>query len=62
MRFNMRHALRMAKWARNPPGEKRVKLVFAVLAICLVLFGLERIFGWPEWLTMEEAPRGRLTR
>ncbi|MBV7379514.1 hypothetical protein [Maritimibacter dapengensis] len=62
MRFNMRHAFRMAKWARNPPGEKRVKLVFAVLAICLLLFGFERMFGWPEWLTMDEAPGGRLKR
>lgn len=60
--MNMRHFLRMAKWARHPPSEKRVKLVLFVLAVCLVLFGLERLFGWPEWLTLERLPRGPFTR
>ena len=43
--------LRMAKWARNPPSEARVKLVFAVIGLCLILFAVERVFGFPEWLT-----------
>ena len=43
--------LRMARWARNPPSEKRVKLGLAVLAICLGLLAIERLAGWPEWLT-----------
>lgn len=58
--FNMRHAFRMAKWSRRPPSEKQVKLFLGVIAICLLLFGLERIFGWPDFLTMANAPKGRI--
>lgn len=39
--MNPRHFLRMAKWARNPPSDRRVALVFGVAAICLLLAGLE---------------------
>jgi hypothetical protein len=28
-----------------------VKLVLGVVAICLVIVGVEWLFGWPEWLT-----------
>ncbi len=60
--MNMRHFLRMAKWARNPPSEKRVKLVLFVLTVCLTLFGYERLFGWPEWLTIDKPPRPKFNR
>lgn len=43
--------LRMARWARNPPSEKRVRLVLSVLALSLGLVAFERLVGWPEWLT-----------
>ncbi|MBE0554797.1 MAG: hypothetical protein IH625_13995 [Rhodobacteraceae bacterium] len=49
--MNMNWFLRMAKWARHPPSPARVRLVAAVVAICLVLWGIELIWGWPEWLT-----------
>lgn len=52
--------LRMSKWARNPPSAARVKLVFAIIGICLVLFGIEFFFGWPEWLTPNRVPGGRI--
>lgn len=52
----------MAKWARNPPGAARVKLVVGVVAICLVLFAVERFVGWPDWLTMENTTGSRVTR
>ncbi|MGB3314625.1 MAG: hypothetical protein WBB85_09440 [Albidovulum sp.] len=39
--MNLRHFLRMAQWARNPPSAKRVALVFGVVALCLLLAGLE---------------------
>ncbi|MEM9579698.1 MAG: hypothetical protein AAF891_03360 [Pseudomonadota bacterium] len=45
-----RHFFRMAKWARNPPSEARVKLVLAIIVICLIVAGIELLFGWPEWL------------
>jgi hypothetical protein len=49
--------LRMARWARNPPSPKMVKLVLAVIALCLVLFGVEYFLGWPDWLTLENGAR-----
>ena len=49
--------IRMAKWARNPPSLGRVQLVFIVLALCLVLVGIEWLWGWPAWLTVNKGPR-----
>ncbi len=56
------HLLRMAKWARNPPSARRVKLVLAVLLAVLALFAVERLIGWPERLNLQETPRGRIGR
>ena len=58
--FNPRHFLRMARWAKNPPSKARVKLVFAILGLCLLLFAVERVFGWPDWLTLPDTSRGRI--
>ncbi|WP_421704236.1 hypothetical protein [Aliiroseovarius sp.] len=55
-----RQLLRMAKWAKNPPGEKRVKLVIGVIVICLVLAGFEYLFGFPDWLVPERMRPGKL--
>lgn len=44
--------LRMAKWARNPPSWGRVLLVATVVALCLALVLVERLVGWPDWLTV----------
>ncbi len=41
--------LRMAKWARHPPSDKRIKLVAAVILICLLLLGIEWLGYWPDW-------------
>ena len=49
--------LRMARWARNPPSAGRVKLVLAVIVLCLLLVGYEQIFGWPEALTVDRMRR-----
>jgi hypothetical protein len=46
--------VRMARWARNPPSPGRVKLVFAVIALCLLIFGYEWMFGWPEGLVPQK--------
>ena len=45
-----RWLLRMARWARKPPSAARVRLVAGVIVLCLVLFAIERLFGWPDWL------------
>jgi hypothetical protein len=44
--------LRASRWARNPPSEGRVKLVFGVIAFCLLIAGYEWMYGWPDWLTV----------
>lgn len=46
--------IRMAQWARNPPPPQKVKLVFGVIALCIVIFGIEWLFGWPEWLVPQK--------
>ncbi|MBV1866383.1 MAG: hypothetical protein KUG69_00540 [Marinosulfonomonas sp.] len=60
--MNLRPFLRMAKWAHNPPSASRVKLVFGAIAICLIVFAFERVFGWPDWLSMPDTPKGRITK
>ncbi|MGO4854808.1 hypothetical protein [Phaeovulum sp. W22_SRMD_FR3] len=49
--------VRAARWARNPPSPGRVKLVFAVILLGLVIFGLDRAGLWPDWARMEKPPR-----
>jgi hypothetical protein len=44
--------LRASRWARNPPSEGRVRLVFGVIALCLLIVAFEWAFGWPDWLTV----------
>ena len=44
--------IRAKGWARSPPSEGRVKLVFGVVAACLVIAGYQWAFGWPDWLVV----------
>lgn len=44
--------VRAKRWAQNPPSEDRVKLVFAVVALSLLIAGYEWAFGWPSWLAV----------
>ncbi len=61
--MNPRWFLRMKRWATNPPSWGQVKFVLAILAVCLALYAVERVWGWPDWLTPNRlsAP-GRVTR
>lgn len=43
--------IRMKRWVQNPPSPARIKLVAAIIGVCLLVFALERIFGWPAALT-----------
>lgn len=54
--------LRMAKWVRRPPSPRQVALVLGVIAVCLLLAGVEYLVGWPEALTLNPggAPRLRV--
>ncbi|WP_172295273.1 hypothetical protein [Pseudoruegeria sp. HB172150] len=54
--------LRMKRWAQHPPSWQRVVFVIAIVAVCLALFAYERFFGWPEWLTPNRFPAGRVVR
>ena len=45
--------LRAKRWAQNPPSEGRVKLVLGVIALCLILVGIEYFVGWPDWMVVE---------
>jgi len=47
----------MKRWVQNPPSPKRIKLVFAVVAICAALVLFEHYFGWPDWLMVNDRPR-----
>ena len=55
--MNLRQFLRMARWARNPPSERRVILGLVVLGLCIALYAIERLVGWPDWLTVTPLPR-----
>ncbi|MBE9605801.1 hypothetical protein IAI18_13105 [Acetobacteraceae bacterium H6797] len=48
--------IRLAMWWRNPPSPKRMKLILAVVAICLVIVLIEHLFGRPEWMHVEKVP------
>ena len=54
-----RWMLRMAKWARNPPSAKMVKLVLGIIVVCAILYAVERFVGWPDFLTQERVRRPR---
>ena len=56
--MNHRWLFRMARWARNPPSEGRVKFVFAIILVCGALFAWEHFFGWPDMLTPNAPTRG----
>ena len=55
--MRMLHLLRMSRWARNPPSEKRVKMVFGIIVLALAIAGIEWLGLWPEWATTERIPR-----
>ncbi|WP_201722119.1 MULTISPECIES: hypothetical protein [unclassified Sulfitobacter] len=55
--MNLTWFFRMAKWAHNPPSAARVKLVFGIVALALLIGGIEWMGWWPEWATAERIPR-----
>lgn len=56
----MRWFLRMARWARNPPSAKQVRFVLAIVAFCVLLYAIERLYGWPDWATPNRIRGGGL--
>lgn len=41
----LRLTIRLAQWLRDPPSRGRVILMAVVLALCLLIAGLERLFS-----------------
>ncbi len=56
--MNLHWLMQMSRWARNPPSWRTVRLVVAVIAACLLLVGIEHVWGWPDWLTVNGMSRG----
>jgi len=55
--INSRLLLRAALWVRNPPSMGRIKLVFGIIAVAVVIVGIERLGFWPDWATSDRIPR-----
>ncbi|MGJ8626545.1 MAG: hypothetical protein ACSHXB_06250 [Sulfitobacter sp.] len=55
--MNPNWLFRMSRLARNPPSLKRVKLVFGVIALAALIWGIEWMGWWPDWATAERIPR-----
>lgn len=53
--------IRMSRWSRHPPPPWKVALVLAVVAACLALWGIEKLWGWPAWATVNRLP-GRVLK
>lgn len=49
--MTLRLLLRMSQLARNPPGSRRVRLYALVIAVSLLIAGIEWLGLWPAWLT-----------
>lgn len=54
---NLNWLVRAARWVRNPPSPKMVKLVFGIVAAGIAMALLQHFGLWPDWATMER-PRG----
>jgi hypothetical protein len=53
--------LRMSRLVRRPHSGKQLIVIAIFVAIALGLYGIEQIWGWPDWLT-PSGGRGRLLR
>jgi hypothetical protein len=52
--MNLHWLIRMKRWVQHPPSPAKVKLVLGVVALCFVIFGIEYVWGWPDWLTVNK--------
>jgi hypothetical protein len=55
--MNPRWLLRAKRWAQNPPSMNRIMLAFGVIGFCVLIYLIERVFGWPSWLTPNDMRR-----
>lgn len=55
--MNIRWMMRAKRLAQSPPSWGRVKFVMAIIAVCIVVFLIERYVGWPDWAQRDRMPR-----
>ena len=49
----IRLLLRSKRLAQHPPSMRRVVVYAGVIAASLAVAGIERLWGWPDWLTVD---------
>ena len=49
--------LRAKRWVQHPPSKRRVQLVFGVIALCLLIYGIDQILGLPDWMSATDTRR-----
>jgi len=52
----IRWSIRLAQWFRHPPSRQMVMIGVVAISSALIIVGVERIWGWPTWLTMGDQP------
>jgi hypothetical protein len=55
--MNVMWLVRAKRWAKHPPSPKRIKLVFGVVLVCLILVGIEKFIGVPDWMQLDRMGR-----
>ena len=55
-----RMLLRMAQWVRHPPSPRTVKIALVVIALAMVIYGIELAGLWPEWANVQGAKRPQI--
>lgn len=55
--MNMRWLLMAKRWAQNPPSMGRVKLVAAVIGVCVLIVVAEKLGLTPDWMAADRVRR-----
>ncbi|WP_157961533.1 hypothetical protein [Acuticoccus kandeliae] len=49
--------VRMAIWLRRPPSRRFILVAIVVLVAAALLYSIERLGHWPDWLTADRMGR-----
>lgn len=58
--MNLLQILRLRRWVQHPPSWGRVKLIFAVVAICAGIWAIDQAGLWPDWAKTERVKRNNV--
>ncbi|MCW8085731.1 hypothetical protein [Sabulicella glaciei] len=56
----LRLSIQMARWLRHPPSRSHLLAMAAAAVLVVAVVAVERIWGWPEALTVDRV--GRIQR